>query len=226
MGGMTIILLGLIITFKIDIVQYRMKYHILKPESDADTGSDSEPVMVNISFRKAVANQINHFLPRAAFFDNRKRCKHKNTIVVLGHMRKKQGNNNVVAVACKVGDYLIKSPEINSLKINWWLHKRHPECTHDDVLIYCYDIPTSIINNNSVVSVIYVNPENRLEHIAVESEHSLLIPNEDDSQSSTVMTCTTVFDTPPHFGAWIRYLAKDTRGGYSPHQCSRIIPFQ
>ena len=69
---MMIIFLGLIITFNIDIVQYHMKYHILKPESDADTDSDSEPVMVNISFRRAVANKIFHFLPRAAFFDNRK----------------------------------------------------------------------------------------------------------------------------------------------------------
>ena len=75
-----------------------------------------------------------------------------------------------------------------------------------DVLIFCYDIPTSIVSNNSVVSVVYVNPENRSEHIAVESEHPLFIPNESYSQSSTtVMVCTTVFDTPPHFGAWIRY---------------------
>ena len=199
---MTIIFLGLIITFNVDIVRYRVKYHI-KP--DADTGSDSELVMVNISFRKAVANKIFHFLPRAAFFDNRERGKHKNTTVILGHMKKKQGNNNVVVVACKVGDYLIKLLEIKSLKINWWLHMRHPECTHDDVLIYCYDIPTLNISNNSVVSIVYVNPENRSEHIAVESEHSLFIPNERDSQSSTVMACTTVFDTPPHFGAWIRY---------------------
>ena len=197
-----LILLGLIITFKIDLVQYHMKYHI---KSDADTSSDSKPVMVQIPFKTAVANEMFHFLPRAAFFDNRERGKHKNTIVVLGHMRKKQGNNNVVVTACKVGEYLINLLEIKSLKINRWLHVRHPECTHDDVLIYCYDIPTSIVSNNSVVSVIYINPENRLEHIAVESEHSLFIPNERDSQSSTVMACTTVFDTPPHFGAWIRY---------------------
>ncbi len=128
-------------------------------------------------------------------------------IVVLGHMKKKQGKNNIIVTGCKVGDYLIQLPEIKSLKINSWLHMRHPECTHDDVLIYCYDIPTSIVRNNSVVSVVYVNPENRSEHIAVESEHSLFIPrfNEHDSQSSTVMACTTIFGTPPHFGAWIRY---------------------
>ena len=197
-----LILLGLITTFNIDIVQYHVKYHI---KSDADTSSDSKPVVVQIPFNAAVANEMFHFLPRAAFFDNRERGKHKNTVVILGHMRKKQGNNNVVVTACKVGEYHIKLSEIKSLKINRWLHTVHPEYTHDDVLIYCYDIPTSIVNNNSVVSVIYVNPENRLEHIAIESEHSLFIPNEGDSQSSTVMTCTTVFDTPPHFGAWIRY---------------------
>ena len=199
-AGMIIILLGLIMTFNMNIVK---NYHLLK--TDADKGSDSEPMMVQISFKAAVADEMFHFLPRAAFFDNRNRGKHKNTIVILGHMKKKQGNNNVVVVACKVGDYLIKSPEIKSLKINRWLHMVHPECTHDDVLIYCYDIPTSNVSNNSVVSVVYINPENRSEHIAVESEHSLLIQNQGDSQSSTVMACTTVFDTPPHFGAWIRY---------------------
>ena len=201
-GVSIIILLGLIMTFNMNIVK---KYH-LKP--DVDTGSDSEPVidiMVQIPFKAAVADEMFHFLPRAAFFDKRERGKHKNTIAVLGHMKKKQGNNNVVVVACKVGDYLIKLPEIKSLKINRWLHQVHPECTHDDVLIYCYDIPTSNISNNSVVSVVYVNPENRSGHIAVESEHSLFIPSERDFQSSTVMACTTVFDTPPHFGAWIRY---------------------
>ena len=50
-----------------------MKYHI---KSDADNSSDSKPVMVQILFKAAVANETFHFLPRAAFFDNRERGKH------------------------------------------------------------------------------------------------------------------------------------------------------
>ena len=109
-AGMIMILLGLIMTLNMNIVK---NYHL---KSDADTGSDSEPMMVQISFKAAVADEMFHFLPRAAFFDNRERDKHKNTIVILGHMKKKQGNNNVVVTACKVGDYLIKSPEIKIIK--------------------------------------------------------------------------------------------------------------
>lgn len=75
-----ITLLGLVITFNNDVVKYHLKYKI-KPESDhTDTDSDSEPVMVQISFGTAVADRIFHFLPRAAFFDNRDRGRHSNTI--------------------------------------------------------------------------------------------------------------------------------------------------
>ena len=197
-------MLQIIIIFKLN-VRYHMKYH-----ADTDGAnkpailavSEYESVIVQIPFRTAIADEMFCILPRAAFFDNRNRGTHNNTIVLLGHMK----NTELVVIACRIGDYLIMSPQIKSLKINNWLHKAHPEYTHHDVLIYCYDVPTSIASNNSVVSVVYINPENRSEHIAVESEHSLFIPNKSNSQSSTtIMACTTIFDTPPHFGAWIRY---------------------
>ena len=188
------------IIFKIDIVKYDMTL-------GAD--SDSESVIIQVPFITAVANKMFHILPRAAFFDNRDQHRHSNATVVLAHMKKSKKCNNIVVLACKIGDYFIKSPEIKSLGINKWLHREFPnKYTHEDVLIVCYDIPISTVGelNNSVVSIVYVNPENRSEHIAVESEHSLFVPKEKDSQSpTTVMVCTTVFDTPPHFGAWIRY---------------------
>ena len=193
-------LLGLIIILKIDTV----KYDFTKPFIE----SAPKPVMVEVPFTAAIANKIFHiqFLPRAAFFDRRSRGGHSNTTVVLAHMSKALPKRCSVK-ACKIGDHFVKSLEVKSLQINRWLHKRFPEYTHDDVLIFCYDVPIPTVNelNNSVVSVVYVNSKNRSEHLAVESEHTLFIPNESDSQSSTVMTCTTVFDTPPHFGAWIRY---------------------
>ena len=103
---------------------------------------------------------------------------------------------------CKVNDYYTKNFAVVSLSINYWLHKRHKECTHDDVFIFCYDTP--ILSTSNLVSIVYVNSNNTSEHISVESEYPLHIPVETTTKS-TVMSCTTVFDTPPHFGAWIRY---------------------
>ena len=117
---------------------------------------------------------------------------------MLAHLIK-SGQN--MEIARKVNGYFVEATEIKSLKIIQWVHERHHQCTHDDVLIFCCDAPAF---NNSKVSIVYVNPENVTELIAVESEHPLFVPNETNSHSS-VMACTTVFDTPPHFGAWIRY---------------------
>ena len=46
------------------------------------------------------------------------------------------------------------------MELNEWIHLNHPECTHDNVLIFCYDIPA---HNNSRVSVVYRNPNNDAE---------------------------------------------------------------
>ena len=199
-------LLGVVLVLlKTDpIIKYHMKL-------DTDCESDSESVTIQVPFRTAVANKIFHILPRAAFLDSRNQGHHSNTTVILAQMSKSILSLPLcksMVIACKIGDYVIKSLEVRSLRINIWLHKRFPNYTHEDVMIFCYNVPTSAVGelNNSVVSVVYLNPENMSEYIAVESEHSLFIPNERNSQSSTsVMTCTTVFDTPPHFGAWIRY---------------------
>ena len=109
-------------------------------------------------------------------------------------------------IACKVNNYYTSSFEVVALSINNWLHLRHKECTHDDVLIFCYDTPILNTTNVNSASIVYLNSKKESEHkiIAVESEHPLHVPMETTSRS-TVVSCTTVFDTPPHFGAWIRY---------------------
>ena len=153
-------------------------------------------VTIEVSFSTAIAESFLQVLPRAAFFDKRARGNHKNVTVVLVHL-----NTTVKLVACKVDGYLIKAFQVKSLKLNPWLHQKFSDCTHDNVLIFCYDTPSL---NNSKVSLAYENPDNISEHIAVESEHPLFFPKQRNSRS-TMMVCTTVFDTPPHFGAWIRY---------------------
>ena len=192
---LTVVVVELIFTYNTHIVKYHMRHN-----TTSNSARNKLAMTVDVSFRTAIAKKLFHVLPRAAFFDKRHRGRHKNTVVVLAHLIKTGLKPNMV-IACIVSGNFIQAPEIKSLKINRWLHQRHPECTHDDVLIFCYDAPAF---NNNKVSIVYVNPENVTELIAVESEHPLFVPNETNSHSS-VMACTTVFDTPPHFGAWIRY---------------------
>jgi hypothetical protein len=152
---------------------------------------------LEMSFGEAVTEDFHHVLPRAAYFDKRPRGKYKNSTVILVHVTR-----TAKVVACKINDYLTKAMEVKPLSLNVWLHQKFKDCTHDDVLVVCYDTPGL---NNSEVSIVYKNPENESLFISVASEYRLLIPKERKSLNSTVMVCTTVFDTPPHFGAWIRY---------------------
>ena len=153
-------------------------------------------VVIEMSFDIAVTEDFHYVLPRAAYFDKRSRGKHKNATVLLTHM-----TSNVKLVACKINNYTSRAFQVKPLKVNKWIRQKFSDCTHDNVLIFCYD---SSGQNNSDVFIVYKNPENESELISVKSEYPLFIPQERKSHSS-VMVCTTVFDTPPHFGAWIRY---------------------
>ncbi len=153
-------------------------------------------VTIEMPFNIVVTKNFHHVLPRAAYFDRRTRGKHKNATVLLTHL-----TSNVKLVACKINNCVARAFEVKHLKLNKWLHQKFSDCTHENVLIFCYNTPGQ---NNSNVSIVYRNPENESEYISVESEYPLFVPKERKSYSS-VMVCTIVFDTPPHFGAWIRY---------------------
>ena len=152
---------------------------------------------LEMTFSAAVTEGFHHILPRAAYFDKRHRGRHKNATVILVHLTR-----TAKLVACKVNDYLTKAVEVKQLSLNSWLHQKFKDCTHDNVLVVCHDTPDL---NNSKVSIVYKDPENESLFISVESEHNLLVPKERKSPTLTAMVCTTVFDTPSHFGAWIRY---------------------
>ena len=56
--------------------------------------------------------------------------------------------------------------------------------------------------------VLYQNPKNKSEIFITDSEHPLFVPKSRENSkefASSVMACTTVFGTPPYFGAWLRY---------------------
>ena len=176
--------------------------HQMNPRESAEVHSDNfgtvmidDRVMIEMPFSVAVAEEFHYLLPRAAYFDKRVRGKDKNAVVVLTHL-----TDDVKLVACKINDSLTQTFAVKPLRVSPWIHQKF-NCTHDNVLIHCLNAPAQ---NNSDVFIVYKNPENESEYISVQSEYPLFVPKERKS-SSTVMVCTSVFDTPPHFGAWIRY---------------------
>ena len=167
-----------------------------------DTRNLRLPQIVNVSFIKAITDTYNYLIPRAAFFDKRTRGKYKNATVILTHITK---NHRIKVIACKINGHYITRVVVKSISLKNWIHRYHPECTHDDVMIFCFDTPG---RDNSKVSVVYENPKNVMEHFDTESEHPLFIPKSRENIktfSSSIMVCTTVYGSPPYFGAWLRY---------------------
>ena len=155
-------------------------------------------VPFNVSYGKNFA----HVVPRAAFFDKRRRGGYKNSTVVLTHINRTE---TIKVVGCIIDGYYTDNVELNPININNWIHKNHPECTHDNVLYYCFNTPG---RNNSKVALVYENPQNQSEIFITDSEHPLFVPKSRETSkefASSVMACTAVFGTPPYFGAWLRY---------------------
>ena len=157
--------------------------------------------IIEVPFNKSYSENYRYLIPRAAFFDKRVRGNYKNATVILTHVIK----SLVKPVGCVVNGQHSSKVELKPININGWIHSAHPECTHDNVLIFCFNTPG---RNNSKVSVMYENPKNKSEIFVTDSEHPLFVPKSRESSkkfASSVMACTTVFGTPPYFGAWLRY---------------------
>ena len=167
-----------------------------------ETTDPQKPLqIIQLPFRVAVSKAHRHILPRAAFFDGRKRGKFRNATVILAHMKKVAIERKLV-VACTVDGHQTKLFKIQVMKMTSWIHANHPECTHDNVLVLCYDTPG---RNNSRVSLVYANPDNESQHFETESEHPLFVPYTVKRSRSSVMVCTTVYNTPPYFSEWLHY---------------------
>ena len=165
------------------------------------------PVEVKLPFSNAVETTHRLVLPRAAYFDGRRRGKYTNATVILAHMNKSVINTNIM-IACIVDEHRTNTFKVQTMKINKWIDHNHPECTHDNVMIICYNTPG---RDKARVSVVYKNPDNNSEYLETESEHDLFIPDasfkssKEDKIASGVMVCTTVFESPPYFIDWLRY---------------------
>ena len=127
-----------------------------------------------------------------------------NTTVILAHMRKTIIKEKLV-VACLVDGQHAKIFKVQLMSLNRWIHENHPDCTHDNVFVLCYDTPG---RNNSRVSLVYANPENKSQHFETESEHPLFVPRSVYTSRPSVMVCTTVYNSPPYFIEWLHYQRK------------------
>ena len=158
--------------------------------------------IIQLPFQNASSKAHSHVLPRAAFFDGRKRGKFRNATVVLAHMKKAVIERSLV-IGCKVDGHQIRSFKVQTMKLNGWIHANYPECTHDNVFVLCYNTPG---RNNSRVSLVYANPDNESQHFETESENPLFVPHASVKRArSSVMVCATVYNTPPHFSEWLHY---------------------
>ena len=164
------------------------------------TGMNPRSIMT-VPFNESYSENYRYLIPRAAFFDKRVRGNYKNATVILTHVIK----SLVKPVGCVVDGQHSSKVELKPIKINGWIHKMRPKCTHDNVLIFCFNTPG---RNNSKVSVMYENPKNNSEIFVTDSEHPLFVPKSRESSkefTSSVMVCTTAFGNPPYLGAWLRY---------------------
>ena len=168
--------------------------------SITDINPQSTSIMA-VPFNESFSENYRYLIPRVAFFDKRVHGNYKNATVILTHVIK----SLVKPVGCVVDGQHTSKVELKPININGWIHQMHPECTHDNVLIFCFNTPG---RNNSKVSVMYENPKNDSEIFVTDSEHPLFVPKSRESSkefASSVMACTTAYGTPPYFGAWLRY---------------------
>ena len=176
-------------------------YIFALPKAVLTNITGGNPHFISIPFDKSYTKNYTYLIPRAAFFDKRVRGKYNNATVILTHIIKSM----VRPVGCVVDGQPTFKVELKPVNINGWIHAVHPECTHDNVFIFCFDTPG---RNNSKVSVLYQSPKNKSEIFITDSEHPLFVPKSRENSkefASSVMACTTVFGTPPYFGAWLRY---------------------
>ena len=149
-----------------------------------------------------------YVLPRAAFFDSRPRGRHKNATVILASIHRSLIGRHRIK-ACIVNQQEIRSIKVQPLIANKWIHKIHPECSYNNTMIFCFDVPQHI-RNHSKVELIFKDPDSE-NFVSIETEHSLYIPQRKRrrkfpyNRSSTVLACATVFESPPYFLQWLHF---------------------
>ena len=147
-----------------------------------------------------------HVLPRAAFFDDRPRGRHKNATMILASIHRSLIGRHLIK-ACIIDQQEIKRIKVQPLIANKWIHKIHPECTYNNTMIFCFDVPH--VREHSKVELVFRDPDEG-EYIGIETEHRLHIPQRKrrrklHNKSPSVLACATVFEAPPYFVQWLHF---------------------
>ena len=142
---------------------------------------------------------------RAAYFDDRRRGRHRNTIVFLIEVRISVLKLNLI-IGCAVGEHWTKKFEVHRLKLTGWVHHHHSELSHDTVFVDCFDLP---VQNGSRAFVLYRRPKHNF-ITCVESERPVMIPAPHlplarHQTFSVAICCAPVYGVPPLLTEWLRY---------------------
>ena len=163
-----------------------------------------------------VYSRTEDVIVRAVFLDDRPRYGHQRAAVFLVEMRKTILEKSLI-VGCTVGRHNGGSFRIFQLSLNTWLHKDHPDLTHDFVLLECYGLPS--VDNGSVAFITYKtlasgcnSAENHSCMISVQSERPFYIsppykpPTDGRKYNFKIAVClAVVFARPPWLKEWLQY---------------------
>ena len=157
---------------------------------------------------------------RSAYFDSRPRHGHRNASVFILEVRKTVLR---FIVGCSVGENVAKHFQMRPCNNNRFHHHSHPQLTHDQVMLDCFDLP---VKNGSRAFVMYTAHASawlsrkqrrrrgspRKVRIAVESERPLFIPPAPkvgplvQKRAFKIAVCAAVlYDSPPLLNDWLRY---------------------
>lgn len=157
---------------------------------------------------------------RSAYFDSRPRHGHTNASVFILEVRKTVLD---FISGCSVGGNVAQDFQVRSCNNNRFHHRSHPQLTHDQVMLDCFDLP---VKNGSRAFVMYTAnasawlSRKRIGHqrnpgevgIAVESEQPLFIPPPPKlgqmlgQRALKIAVCAAVlYDSPPFLSDWLRY---------------------
>ena len=163
-----------------------------------------------------VYSRTENMIVRAVFLDDRPRYGHQRVAVFLVEMRKTIIEKSLI-VGCTVGRHNGRSFRIFQLSQNTWLHKDHPDLTHDFVLLECYGLPS--VDNGSVAFITYKtlasgcnSAEKHSCTISVQSERPFYIsapykpPTDGRKYNFKIAVClAVVFARPPWLKEWLQY---------------------
>ena len=141
---------------------------------------------------------------RSVYLDSRPRGGHDSACVFMAEIHKHVLAKKSI-VSCTVGSTSTTDFKVRVVKNSYWVHKNHPECKHEQVMIDCFDVSAE----NGSRAYISFKQFNSTTVVVVESERPLFIPAPHvpprNNKTVTVMACALIYGTPPVLDNWLRY---------------------